>query len=248
MSMYLNLIARVEDQGRVTVDWNTGTRNFGTVTMNMQAFDLEARSLLVAAELAAIRFLILEQNVFNRETTIGRGMIVQSTRGAVKKAWEGKGKEELRPFANFKQRLPLLVFNTQRSHREPGDADGEIITPIITEHTPILSAYEEVSTAIGPVTISHHALSRFEEYFADTQPDSKKNPLELLLNRLNNPELRQYALDDRVQRHKERKYGPDDKAEHWAVPGSRFHFVMMPSDKPGVRQLITTYLQAPKNR
>lgn len=244
MKMQLYIKSRNEN-GLLNVDWHTPHGRKGTLEVNFNDSKLTDKELLVAAELVAIRHLIIQHQVFGDGVAggIGKGVTITSTRGAVRKALRKQGKtENLHGFTFFIQRLAHLEIEVIKKWQEPHESESEAEFQSIEA---ISRRYETFDIPKGKLEVTDHALEKFVERLMKTNPGSK-DPLSVMLKHLRHEKLRTVDLEENVKKHKSLKYGENDDSEHWNVPGSRWHYVMAPVGDNTYR-MITSYI-LDKNR
>ncbi|HBB4140473.1 TPA: hypothetical protein KAV15_001705, partial [Escherichia coli] len=99
--------------------------------------------------------------------------------------------------------------------------------------------YDEISTpAIGPVLVTQHAIDQYQARITSGDP---KKPWASLVGRLQHPELQVQPFDEKVARHKAKKYGRVDNVEVWGHRDSKFKYLMVINDDNKKRVLVTVF-------
>ncbi len=108
---------------------------------------------------------------------------------------------------------------------EPGEGNVELLDVDKQAYT---QTHEEISTpAIGPVLVTQHAIDQYQARITSGDP---KKPWASLVGRLQHPELQVQPFDEKVARHKARKYGRVDNVEVWGHRDSKFKYLMVIND------------------
>lgn len=243
--MCLSVKAEMKDQVTAQVAWFVGLERHGVLDIDLGTIE---RDQLVAAELAAIRYLIFQKAVFKVVPKFGRGLKVQVTSGAIKKLMNGTStKKHLRPYALFTR--PRLAQATLAVARDlPSMATHVTTAPpveIISIGSVFASWFEPFHiNGVGDIHITNHAAMRYEQRVGAPE---LKDPIDSLLNRLMHKEFAKLEMPAAVIAHKTKKYGSDQMAEIWGHPESTMRFLIS-RNKPGASTLLTVFRIDPDQR
>lgn len=197
---YFHLCAAETSPRTADVRWAVGFNNRGVLAVEFteHTADIEA-----AAELAAIRHLLTQKQVTGTEVTTGKGLVIEVSKGAVRKLWLGKSsKRHLNKYASYLR--THLDFAELRVAKHPSSCMLPAGSPA-TDHFKVTPMrYEYVDTPSGRIYITDHALERYKERM---HQGPKEKAFASLAQRLKNETLRPVELPSNVFKHKERKYG-----------------------------------------
>ena len=236
--MTLTTVVQKKEEGSFYVFWRVGTKRKGVLNILL---DKNLEDAGIVCELIATRYLALDKQVFCREPGGGTGYKLVVSKGAIKKLALGKSdKKNLTKFAaHVKTRLRGAEISvSQKMDFMPNldECDIEILDPEIQEYT---KTYDEIVTpAIGSVLVTQHAI---EQYQARISTGDPKNPWASLVGRLQHPDIQVQTFDDKVARHKARKYGRVDNVEVWGHTDSKFKFLIVVNDDNEKRVLVTVF-------
>lgn len=197
---YLHLYASETSPRSACVRWSVGIKNRGVLSVQFAEHtpDLEA-----AAELAAIRYLLAQKQVTGTEISTGKGMLIEVSKGAVRKLWLGKSsKRHLTKYASFlRTQLAAAEVRVAKSPHETIPSEDAPVTDTL-----IVSPmrYEYVDTPHGRIYITDHALERYKERM---HQGYEEKAFASLCNRLKHPALRPVELPSSVLKHKLKKHG-----------------------------------------
>lgn len=230
---------RSDAAGMISVHWKTGTHNGGVIRVIHQT---TVEDPLLVAELCAIRHLLLRKQVFNRLPMSGKGLALHVSTGAIRKLMLGtSNKREAVPYARFlRPRFDEITIKPQRLSSEdfPLSAIPENCEELSTKDPYFVGPYDPIEgPAIGKLTVSAHAVEQYEKRCPS---ETIHSPWKSLVKRLMHEELEQIELPENVIRHKERKYGKDNKVEAWGHPNSLFGYLVV-QDGDQQRTLVTVY-------
>lgn len=236
--MTLTTVSQKTSNSSALVFWRVGTKRKGILDVHID-FEHEESDLL--AELIAIRYLALDKQVFCREPGAGAGYKLVVSKGAIKKLALGKSSKQFATkfAASLTGRLKGVSIEVSQSMEfmeEPAidniellDADKQVYT----------QTYDEISTpAIGAVLVTQHAVEQYQARITSGDP---KKPWASLVGRLQHPELQVQPFDEKVARHKARKYGRVDNVEVWGHRDSKFKYLMVINDDNKKRVLVTVF-------
>ncbi|MFH7585789.1 hypothetical protein [Oceanimonas smirnovii] len=234
--MILTTIAERVSDSQARVFWHVGTKKKGIIDVIM---DFASEDTALVGELAVIRHLLFECEVFGRVPSAGIGYKLIVSKGAIKKLALGKSdKRYAKKFSTFLEGRMKDVKIEVSQNRE--------IMPLLEychpKHLKIykqdtIPTYNEVNTpALGKVIITHHAVEKYKERLTSGDP---KKPWASLASRLQHPELQLQPLSDKVIQHKKIKYGRADNIEVWSHPSSSFHYLCI--REGDIRSLVTVF-------
>jgi len=217
------------------VSWRTGVKNSGVLrVVNVSGEDSRA-----IAELVAIRYLLLEKEVFNRALYSGTGIRLEVSTPLIKKLHRGSStKNHLFSYARFLQaRLrgvvvdALQVQNFVDPNKECDDIES--VDAEEQDNSDIIQ-----TSAIGEVRLTKHAVDQYRERLHSGDP---VNPLVSLVARLMHPDLKKQPIPDRVVDHKFRKYGSVEQTEVWGHENSQMHYVVVRDPSTRIGTVVTVY-------
>lgn len=236
--MTLNTVSKKTSNNSALVFWRVGTKRKGILDVRID-FDHEEADLL--AELIAIRYLVLDKQVFCCKPGSGSGYKLVVSKGAIKKLALGKSTKAFAfKFAAYlTSRLKGVTIEVSQSMEfmdEPGEGNVELLD---ADRQTYAKTYDEISTpAMGPVLITQHAIDRYQARITSGSP---KKPWASLVSRLRHPELQILPFDPKVARHKARKYGRVDNVEVWGHRDSKFKYLMVIDEDTKKRVLVTVF-------
>ncbi|KGM26778.1 hypothetical protein [Photorhabdus sp. RM96S] len=236
--MTLTTVSKKTSNNSALVFWRVGTKRKGILDVRID-FDHEEADLL--AELVAIRYLALDKQVFCRELGAGSGYKLVVSKGAIKKLALGKSSKKFafKFAACLTGRLKGAAIEVSQSIEfmdEPKEGNVELLDVDKQAYT---QTHDEISTpAIGPVLVTQHAIDQYQARITSGDP---KKPWASLVGRLQHPELQVQPFDERVARHKARKYGRVDNVEVWGHRDSKFKYLMVINDDNKKRVLVTVF-------
>lgn len=236
--MTLTTVSKKTSNKSALVFWRVGTKRKGILDVRID-FDHEEADLL--AEIIAIRYLILDKQVFCREPGDGSGYELVVSKGAIKKLALGKSSKKFAyKFAAYLTgRLKGVAINVSQSMKFMDDLVEGNVEVLDVEKQTYTQTYDEISTpAIGPVLVTQHAIDQYQARITSGNP---KKPWASLVRRLQHPELEIQPFDEKVARHKARKYGRVDNVEVWGHRDSKFKYLMVINDDNKKRVLVTVF-------
>lgn len=211
MKLYTN--AKPISDLSVQVAYQTHGKAGGVVTVNFE----EPREYMdVCAELAAIRFLLIEAAVCGVSAK-GSGFKLIVSRSAIRKI---AIKDDLsfagaHTFAGFlrtrlsgckietaKKRIPEVEMFDRAEQAEPTDESPYIIQNYVIDAKPI--PFEPIDTTVGTLLISKHAIDQY--LLRNDNGGNIVRPWDSISKQLRHPELRETKIPDEVMRHKIQKY------------------------------------------
>lgn len=212
------------DTNTVQVLWSKGIKTRGVLNVNISNINTDDNVLV--AELAAIRHLLFNKNIFDREIIDGSGMCLKVSRGAIKKLTQSRSsKRDMFSYAAFLRirmsKAKIVVNKSSEFLPGPDAYEPERIT--ITDES-FKQMHERVTTpAMGDFFVTVHAIEQYVNRIKTGTPD---RPWKSLLKRLSHPSLRKMPIPPAVLRHKEKKYG-DNNIEVWGHDSSEFMFLIV---------------------
>lgn len=243
--MELTTVAKKNSDSTALVYWRVGINRKGVVNVRL---DANSTDVELIAELAAIRHLLMDCRVFDREPTSGTGIRLCVSKGAIKKLTKGTSAKGCASRFTALLTGRLLGVDIQVSHslkhmiQEFDDGYQESISELYVKTTEHVAPHEIIDTpAMGQVAITQHALERYIERLKSVGANEIiKRPWASLAKRLGNPCLRPQRLNAKVLAHKYRKYGNESTVEIWKYPTDALHFtiVVSPDNK---RTLVTVF-------
>jgi len=227
----------------VDVYWTIGINTSGVIRTAMEA---ESEAMEVIAELAAIRHLLFEVEVFGLATS-GSGIVLELSKGATRKTILGKSKHKdairYGAFLDFiKDGMTIKTGSWKPSEDIKTAAQENRIDLDIEPGIHGVSGCFIESPFLGRVLITRHALERFEERTI-AESGLCKNPFSSLAKRLSNNEMKQIALPKTVQKHKIKKYGAEDHFEVWKHPTSTLNFGIVDDPDAPAKVLVTVFVR-----
>lgn len=227
------------DPKAINVLWSTGGVKRGVLCVNLP--ETYNESILIA-EICAIRYLLVINQVFGARTIDGKGIRINSSSGAIKKLALGRSaKKEAIPYARFlRVRLTELSYAVKRKNEyvPTDDESGLEFNDLVVDSELFQMPYEPTDfAALGRVAISNHAVERYEERI-DSGNDLG-SPLRSLLRRLSHPELERQPIPAEVMAYKNKRYGPENDIEVWGHNTSDISFLLL--NKPDYKVLLTVF-------
>jgi hypothetical protein len=223
------------------VEWYIGKEKNGVILVNL---DKSYQDSDIVSELIVIRKLLIEDNILKRESIFNaKGMNLNVSKGAIKKLLQGKSeKKEIEPFVKFiDMLLPGIEITVQKKRQlinkenvqEFNASTVNYINTHITIETP----------AIGSIDVTYHAVKRLEERIV-AESGECKYPMQVLYNRITNPDLIKVDLPDNVIEHKQRKYRSENEVfEAWIHPTSTLNFAVVKDLDTETKTLVTVFIR-----
>lgn len=237
--MTLSTVAFVNESGEHLVSWRTGIKNFGTV----KVVNVGAEDSKVVAELLAIRYLLLEREVFKRKLYAGTGIKVEVSSPVIRKLLLGTSKKShLFVHAKFlHSRLSGITIDTRSG---PGlDSPMAEMSTLETIDALEADASDVFETpAMGAIRLTKHAIDQYQERLHSGDP---QNAAASLVGRLSHPDLKKQPVPANVKDHKYRKYGDIDQTEVWGHLNSQMHYVVVREASTRVGTVVTVYRRHP---
>lgn len=241
MMKLTTMVLPQDGEQQISVAWRTGLTRKGIVQVEGLNDTTEDKDVI--AELLAIKYLLFTKQVFDRLPLSGLGYELVVSRGAIKKAAQGRtSKKHLIPHAAFLN-LSLsgaeITIDKKKDPHLPELASNDISVQTIHagggyDNT---DTYDTIETpAHGKLRITRHALDQFTERLSTGDP---KRPYKALVDRLSNPELELKLIPEKVLQHKARKYGSADNLEVWGHRSSQMNYVVVKEDVN--RVLVTVF-------
>ncbi|POZ50653.1 hypothetical protein [Methylovulum psychrotolerans] len=202
----------------VRVYWMTGKQRKKAVDVRLA---LTCENKLAAAEAVAIRYLLGEACVFNKNCT-GHNLRIVVAKGAIKKLGHSKSRlEELYDYG-----YPLLnrymganIIVSKDNSWFPSVEQLGIVPCVDGEKLRGRETFE--TNDKGVISITRHALERYQENCGTVNPQTTWKSL---IQRLQfNAGIEKVELPKNVLEHKIGKYG--EPPEVWRHPDSTLHFV-----------------------
>ncbi|MBB3105247.1 hypothetical protein [Azomonas macrocytogenes] len=222
----------------VRVFWDVGLKRNGILDLTL---GLNTQESELVAELCAMRYLLLERQVFNRKPSSGKGIKLRVSTGAIRKLMLGKStKREALPYAQFLGScMAGAEFEVQRNMDFKASADDPqanieslYIDPAVYG-TPHL-AFD--TPAIGQIFVTVHAV---QQYVERNISGELTRPLSSLVRRLQHPGLCLRPIPEKVLRHKAHKYGSSSNIEAWGHTTSCFTYLFLVDGAK--RTLVTVF-------
>lgn len=236
--MTLTTVSKKTSDNSALVFWRAGTKRKGILDVKLD-FSHDESALI--AELIAIRHLMLDEKVFGREPGSGIGYRLVVSKGAIRKLVLGKSdKRFATKFAAFLTgRMSGVTIEVSQDMEFMADPAIEPVTLLEADKEAFTQTFDEIQTpAIGAVLVTQHAIEQYQARISSGDP---KKPWASLVGRLQHPELRLQPIDEKVARHKARKYGRVDNVEVWGHRDSKFKYLMVINDESKKRVLVTVF-------
>lgn len=244
--MTLTTISKSVSVNSVLVYWRVGTKRKGVLDVRM---DFSTEDQEIIAELIAIRHLVMTSKVFCRTPTTGKGFQVTVSKGAIRKIVQGRSDKAFASrFASLLTgRMEGVVVNVSHSMnfminvQEAAQADQLEVLDAAGKN--FASPHETIETpAIGTLSVTHHAVRRYEERLNSKSRDERLyRPWSSLFSRLRNPSLKRSPLNDKVMRHKMRRYGSGNVIEIWSHPSDTMRYAVV--TRPDNRKVLVTVFE-----
>lgn len=235
MMILTTLSERISNtQARVT--WRTGQRMNGVLDVTLEQGHDESDLL---AELAAIKYLMFEKQVFDRAPVSARGYKLIVSKGAIKKLARSKSDKAFAQMYAFPltTRLAGIDIEVSQNRQWVEDLSEMEVEPLHVQKS-FARDYDVIETpAMGRVLVTQHAV---DQYIARVLDEGAKDPRASLQQRLENAELELIELDEKVLQHKARKYGRADNIQVWGHPTSTTRFMVV-REKPDYGILVTVF-------
>ena len=240
MKLFTKTLCHQDDS--YIVAWSKGLKNKGFVSVE----GITSKDPEVVAEISTIKYLLFNENIFNREITTGKGFQLICD-PLIHKIHNGKtSRKHLEHFLFFLNHnfAGCLVTKMNRNHEELlPQLDDEDLPVITIEDSGSIQDNDIIETpAIGRIRITSHAL---EQYKQRLHSGEAERPRRSLLKRLRHPEIRQKKLPDNVEIKKIRKYGTMENTEIWGHDSSQMHFVVVRDPSNQLGTLVTVYKRHP---
>lgn len=234
--MRLRTLSEKVSNTEARVVWRTGERLSGILDVTLEQSHEESDLL---AELAAIKYLLFEKQVFDRVPVSPQGYQLIVSKGAIKKLARNKSNKTFAQLYAFPLTTRLEGISIEVSQKREWFPDpAEIQVEPIYVQKAFAREYDVIDTpAIGRVLVTQHAV---DQYTARVLDEGAKNARASLQQRLGNPELRVFDLDEAVLQHKAKKYGRADNIQVWGHPTSTTRFMVL-RDKQDYGVLVTVF-------
>lgn len=225
----------VKDADDHFVAWRTGIKRCGLIHVLHVAGE-DARAI---AELVAIRYLLLEKEVFSRKLLSGTGIKLEVSTELIRKLSKGtSSKRHLLDFAKFLHtRLDGVTVESLRDESFASFsldlASAEVIDANVDDRSDVF-----ITPAMGDIRVTKHAISQYKERLHSGDPN---NPVLSLMTRLRHPELKKQTIPDRVALHKLKKYGDLKNTEIWGHDNSQMHYVVIRDPASTIGTVVTVY-------
>lgn len=244
--MTLTTVSKSVSVNSVLVYWRVGTKRKGVLDVRM-GFSTEDQEII--AELIAIRHLIMNAKVFCCTPTTGKGFRVTVSKGAIRKIVQNRSDKAFASrFAslltgrmggvsvNVSHNMDFMISAQEAAETgqiEVLDAAGnDFASPHETIETPV----------IGTLSVTRHAVRRYEERLNSKSRDERLyRPWSSLFSRLRNPDLERFPLNDKVMRHKMRRYGSGNVVEIWSHPSDTMRYAVV--TRPDNRKVLVTVFE-----
>lgn len=230
--MTLTTVSKKISDKNVLVYWRVGTKRKGVLDVRM---DFSSEDQEVIAELIAIRHLIMNKKVFCCTPTSGIGLRLVVSKGAIRKITQGRSDKVFASrFASLLTgRMEGIIIEVSRNMEfMPDEADADypmLVEALDASAKDFSSPYEVIETpSIGTLSVTRHAVKRYKERVSSVTGDEiMHRPWASLFSRLRNPDLEISPLDDKVIRHKMRRYGANNKVEIWSHPTDKLRYTVV---------------------
>ena len=218
------------------VQWGVTDNKNGIIHVSL---DFETEDPALICELIVIKHLLFEKQVFDREPKSGKGYRLIVSNGAIKKLVKGKSDKRFAAkyatFLTFGRMTGAEIEVSQKKF----PVQTTVAVHLEARKECYSSDYEFIETPkMGKIGITRHAVERYQERISSGKP---KNPWASLCSRLENEALTQRPLNERVLKHKAKKYGPGNMVEMWAHPDSSFCFMFVRDKDTDCRVLVTCF-------
>lgn len=236
--MKLTTLSNKTSNNSARVYWFAGMNNNGVLDVNI---DFEHEEADLIAELIAIQHLIVEREIFDRQPMSGEGYQLKVSKGAIRKLALGRSNKRFAaPFSGLLTGVMRGVDIVVTQRKDFIDLVDKESVEILNATTAEYSWFNDVAQtpAMGDVVITEHALEQYAKRFTD---GDVKKPRSSLFRRLRHPELRLLPLEERVLKHKERRYGRADDVEVWGHESSSFKFLVLRNRTNQKRTLVTVF-------
>lgn len=247
--MTLKTICLVSEDSFATVFWSTSREGYNVLKIQVPR-SLENRK--EAAELIAIRYLLMEKKVFGSVPERSSSMrLVVSSESIRRLALRRSVPLGVSRYGGYLVgRLDGVSVDVQQQWPEVPELNEQACEGAMESIRPNLKKYrarhDPVSTpAMGELYITYHAAKRYKERTHGLTDDPNlSRAWARLTRRIQHPRLREIKLDDRVIRHKLRRYDNVGQATVWGMPHSDFYCVVVTNDE-GIKTLVTIYYRNP---
>lgn len=233
--MRLQTISEKINRSMARVFWRVGIDRAGIIDVTL---DNDSDESGLMAELAVLRYLLVDQQVFGVEPFSGVGITLEVSKGAIKKLARSKStKIEASKFAAFlSMRMQGCEIKVSKDRTYMAAPDEESIEYLLAKNSIYGKTFESLSTpAIGEILITKHAL---EQYINRVESGQPRSAFKSLVKRLSHPSLVSFELPENVHRHKQLKYGRSDNVEVWGHESSDLFFIFVIEN--GQKILVTT--------
>lgn len=234
--MILTTISERIDSYTGRVFWRVGSKRNGIIDVKLE-FANDDSDLL--SELAAIKYLLFETQVFGRAPGKGHGFKLIVSKGAIRKLALGKSsKKHAEKFAAFlNHRMSGVQIEVSQSRDLMADPKTTSPVELHAIKREYANTHDSVETpAMGRVYVTAHAVNQYNKRLRDGPP---KNPWSSLVKRLKHPELGILHLPPSVLAHKAKKYGTSDNIEAWGHRSSKFTYLVI--NEANRRTVVTVF-------
>ena len=236
---YLTVDSEELSESIARVFYSFGMERKGVIDVEIPAGE---KDLCVVAEMVVINHLLCI-SPGGEQVLSGKGWIVQTTRGAIRKAVLKKTtKTHLLKYARFfnffLHGISLLTCKNRLSVEDFNGLHRDKIT--VTDDTYTVPRFEVNTPKIGTVAVTYHAVARYLERSAMDSGGEIEKPLKSLVKRLKNNELVQVPLSENILKQKSMKH--HEIAEVWKHPDSTLNFSIL-RKKVGHAALVTVFVR-----
>lgn len=234
--MTLTTISKQLNLSTSRVYWRVGTQRRGILDVQL---DFEHDDIELLAELAALRYLLFERQVFNRAPGSGLGYRLVVSKGAIRKLALGRSsKRHAQKYAAFlTSRMKGVTIEVSQSMEHMPDVSEEAPELLHADRKEYAATHDAIDTpAMGTVYLTAHAVEQYTKRISTGDP---KRPWASLVGRLQHPDLQLLPLPERVLRHKARRYGTADNVEAWGHQDSKFTYLVINNN--GQRTVVTVF-------
>jgi hypothetical protein len=230
----INVKAILTGDRSAKVLWHVGKERNGAIDVSIP---FDSNSVEALGELAALRYLILENPQIPGPPRSGKGIRAVVTKGAIKKAM--KGKSQITSMIKYSRFLTSRLAGIELEVNPKSQMLPDSETPA-TDHIDLnLEPHETISTPVlGRVQITDHA---YERWLERVEARSEDRPFDSLVRRLQSQDLSPVAMPEKVVQDKIRKYGEDGVVRVYRHPTEPIHFGLLECDD--AYRLVTVFLR-----
>jgi hypothetical protein len=220
-----------KNSDQITVNWATNAHQ-GTYyvenTLNATVDDEKA-----IAELAVIKYLIFEMEIFNHFAVDNVNCEFCVSQGVIKKLLSNhSNKTHLKIYTQF---FRTLVSHKITTHKKSLIGGVTALTIENSHALPPLPTKMKSNNLGGEVVMTVRAMERF----AERSEHQLANPWKTIYKHVSNKNFKQISLPNKVKKHKLNKYGPNENMQVWGVAGNVMKFVVLIKDN--ITTIVTAF-------